>query len=168
MKYITTINDKTYTIEINDDHHITLDGVEYGVDLARIGDQPVYTLLLNGQSFEGFVYEGEAADVWEVLLHGGLYTALVEDEREKRLRTAGGVAAASASGEYHLKAPMPGLIVAVPVEEGQAIKKGDNLIILESMKMQNELKAPRDGIVARIKVKPGDSVEHHQVLISVT
>ncbi len=156
MKYITTINDKTYTIEINDDHHITLDGVEYGVDLARIGDQPVYTLLLNGQSFEGFVYEGEAADVWEVLLHGGLYTALVEDEREKRLRTAGGVAAASASGEYHLKAPMPGLVVAVPVEAGQAIK------------IQNELKAPRDGTVARIKVKPGDSVEHHQVLISVT
>jgi biotin carboxyl carrier protein len=71
------------------------------------------------------------------------------------------------SGEFHLKAPMPGLVVAVPVEEGQQVKKGQVLVILESMKMQNELKSPRDGTVARIRVRAGESVEQKQALLSV-
>ena len=62
---------------------------------------------------------------------------------------------------------MPGLIVKIPVSEGQEVKKGDVLVILESMKMQNELKSPRDGKVTRIQVKPGDSVEQRQTILSV-
>jgi biotin carboxyl carrier protein len=62
---------------------------------------------------------------------------------------------------------MPGLVVALPVGEGQAVAKGDVLVILESMKMQNELKAPRDGTVARVRVTVGDSVEQRQTLLSV-
>ncbi len=167
MKYITTVNAQTFAIEVIDDHHVLVDGVEYEVDFVRIGDQPVYTLLVNGQSHEAFVYPGDEFGEQQVLLHGSLYSALVEDEREKRLRAAGGVAAGGPSGEFNLKAPMPGLVVAVPVEEGQAVQKGDNLIILESMKMQNELRSPRDGTVHRIKVKPGDSVEQNQVMITI-
>jgi len=62
---------------------------------------------------------------------------------------------------------MPGLVVAIPIEEGQEIKKGQVLLILESMKMQNELKAPRDGVIQRIKVKAGETVEQKQTLLSV-
>lgn len=62
---------------------------------------------------------------------------------------------------------MPGLVVAIPVEEGQPIQKGQVLLILESMKMQNELKAPREGTVGRIRVKPGETVEQKQTLLSV-
>jgi biotin carboxyl carrier protein len=167
MKYATTINDKTYLIEINDDRRVIVDGVEFAVDFESLSGQPVYSLLIDGRSYEAFVYETEAADTWQVLLRGDLSTVVVEDEREQRLRSAaGGVAVAS--GEFHLKAPMPGLIVAVPVSEGQAVKKGDILVILESMKMQNELKCPRDGTVARVKAKAGNGVEHNQVLITVT
>jgi biotin carboxyl carrier protein len=165
MKYITTLNDKTYTIEINDDRHVLVDGVEYAVEFDRIADQPAYSLLINGQSYEGFIYERESD--WQVLLRGRLYEALVEDEREKRLKAAGSAVMGSASGEFNLKAPMPGLIVAVPVGEGQPVQKGDNLVILESMKMQNELKSPRDGVVTRIKVKAGDSVEQNQIMITI-
>jgi biotin carboxyl carrier protein len=53
------------------------------------------------------------------------------------------------------------------VDEGQEVKQGDLLVILESMKMQNELKSPRAGIISRIRIKPGDSVEQRQVLLSV-
>jgi biotin carboxyl carrier protein len=63
---------------------------------------------------------------------------------------------------------MPGLIVAIPVEEGQEIQSGDDLIILESMKMQNELKAPRDGTVNRIRVSAGDNVDQNQVLMTLS
>ena len=62
---------------------------------------------------------------------------------------------------------MPGLVVATPVEVGQEVELGDNVVILESMKMENELKAPRAGRVERINVKPGDSVEQNQTLVVI-
>ncbi|HJL70359.1 MAG TPA: acetyl-CoA carboxylase biotin carboxyl carrier protein subunit, partial [Anaerolineales bacterium] len=52
-----------------------------------------------------------------------------------------------------------------PVEEEQVIAQGELLVILESMKMQNELKAPRDGLVTRVRVQPGDSIEQNQVMV---
>jgi biotin carboxyl carrier protein len=90
----------------------------------------------------------------------------VEDEREKRLRAALG-GAASEQDEYHLKAPMPGMVVSVPVQAGQAVKKGEVLLILESMKMQNELRSPQDGSVGRVRVAAGDRVEKKDTLLSV-
>jgi biotin carboxyl carrier protein len=101
-----------------------------------------------------------------VLLHGHLFPAVVEDEREKRLRAAAESSVAERQ-EFHLKAPMPGLVVGIPIGEGQEVKKGDVLLILESMKMQNELKSPRNGVVMRLRVKAGDSVEQRQTLLSV-
>jgi biotin carboxyl carrier protein len=101
-----------------------------------------------------------------VLLRGRLYPITVEDERENRLRSAAGGGVAE-TGEFHLRAPMPGLVVAIPVAEGQPVQKGQVLLILESMKMQNELKSPRDGTVGRLRVKPGETVEQKQTLLSV-
>jgi len=58
--------------------------------------------------------------------------------------------------------------VAIPVGEGQEVQKGDVLVVLESMKMQNELKSPRAGLIARLRVKTGDSVDQHQTLLTVS
>jgi len=55
----------------------------------------------------------------------------------------------------------------VPVEEGQLVARGDALVILESMKMQNELKAPRQGTVAQVRIRPGERVELNQVLMTL-
>ncbi|MCX7755734.1 MAG: acetyl-CoA carboxylase biotin carboxyl carrier protein subunit [Anaerolineales bacterium] len=163
MKYITTIEDKEYRVEIVDEKHIRINDQLLEVDLVAVGGQPVYSLLISGKSYEAYIYPEEKE--WQVLLRGQQYKAVVEDEREKRLKTAGG--ARAESGEFHLKAPMPGLVVSVPVEEGQSVKKGQVLVILESMKMQNELKSPRDGTVHRIRVRAGESVEQRQTLLSV-
>ncbi len=164
MKYITTVEDKQFLVEIIDEKHVSVDGKIYGVDFESVSGQPVYSLIVDGKSHESYVQRGD--ENWQVLLRGRLYPVTVEDEREKRLRAAAG-SGVSESGEFHLKAPMPGLVVAIPVTEGQAVKKGEVLLILESMKMQNELKAPRDGIVNRIKVKAGESVEQKQPLLSI-
>ncbi len=64
-----------------------------------------------------------------------------------------------------VKAPMPGLIFEIKVSEGDEVKKGDQVLILEAMKMENIIKSPGDGIVKSIKIKKGDSVEKNQVLI---
>jgi biotin carboxyl carrier protein len=164
MKYITTIGEQEYAIEIVNQKLIKVDGVPYEVDFSSISGQPVYSLLIDGKSYEGYMYPDD--DDWEVLLQGSMYAVNVEDERERRLRQALGEGPTQ-QGEFHLKAPMPGLVVTVPVLEGQQIAKGDVLIILESMKMQNELKSPRDGVISRMRVKEGDSVERKQTLLSV-
>ena len=164
MKYTTIIDNQEYTVEVLDEKHVSLNGQVLEVDFESVSGQPVYSLIIGGKSYEGYVYPDEQK--WQVLLHGRLYQASVEDEREKRLREAAGGGVAT-NGEFNLKAPMPGLVVTVPVSEGQVIQKGQVLLILESMKMQNELKAPKDGTVSRIKVKAGETVEQKQALLSV-
>ncbi len=164
MKYVATIDGKEYQVEIVDERHIRLGERLVSVDFETVSGQPVFSLILDGKSYEAFVYQGEAD--WEVLLRGRQYQVSVEDEREKRLKAAAGGNVAE-TGEFHLKAPMPGLVVAIPVSEGQEVKKGQTLLILESMKMQNELKSPRDGVVGKIRVQPRESVEQKQTLLSV-
>jgi biotin carboxyl carrier protein len=164
MKYITTVEGREFAVEIVDEKHISVDGKIYEVDFESVSGQPVYSLIVDGRSHESYIYPGE--DSWQVLLRGRLYPVTVEDERERRLRAAAGGGVAE-TGEFHLRAPMPGLVVAVTVAEGAEVKKGQVILILESMKMQNELKSPRDGIMGRIRVKAGESVEQKQTLLSI-
>jgi biotin carboxyl carrier protein len=163
MRYATTINEHTYVIEINRDDEVTIDGETCPIDLRAI-DTVTYSLLINHQSHEALVEL--AGDDLNVLLNGRLYGAQVQDERARRLAQA--VSGATHSGEVTIKSPMPGLIVAVPVSEGQTVKQGQTVVVLESMKMENELKAPRDGTVTAIKVSPRQSVEQHQPLVVLT
>ena len=164
MKYITTVEDKQFLVEIIDEKHVSVDGKVYEVDFESVSGQPVYSLILDGKSHESYVAPGDHD--WQVLIRGRLYPVTVEDERDKRLRSAAGGGVAE-TGEFHLRAPMPGLVVAILVEEGQPIKKGQVLLILESMKMQNELKSPRDGTLGCVRVKAGETVEQKQTLLSV-
>jgi len=165
MKYISEVDGLEFPVEILDEHHVRFGGEVLEVDLAAVSSEPLYSLIVNGESFEGYVYPDE--DGWQVLLLGQFYHVHVEDEREKRLSTVikGGV---SSEGEFVLKAPMPGLIVSVPVAEGQVVEIGQTLVILESMKMQNELKAPYAGKVRRLRIKAGESVEQKQILLNLT
>ena len=134
MKYITTIGEHESLVEIVNDGHIIVDGKPYRVDFKVVSEEPVFSLLVDGNSYESYVYPSDEG--WQVLLHGYLYLVNVEDERERRLRAASGGRVAD-RGEYLLKAPMPGLVVAIMVEEGQEVDEWDVLVILESMKMKN-------------------------------
>jgi biotin carboxyl carrier protein len=169
MKYITTIDDKEFEIEVIDERHIRIGERLFEVDFESVRGQPVFSLILDGKSHEAFVYQGDEDQGdgdWEVLIRGRQYQVNIEDEREKRLKASAG-GGAMEGGEFHLKAPMPGLVVAVLIDEGQEVKKGQVMLILESMKMQNELKAPRDGVMGRVRVKAGESVEQRQTLLTV-
>ena len=164
MKYIATIEDQQFEIEIDSDREITVDGQLLSVDFQSVADQPIYSIILEGESHEASINLTDLG--LQVLLRGQLFEVQVEDERQRRLRqSSGGIPLHH--GELQIKAPMPGLVVAVPVEDGEEIGKGNNLIILESMKMQNEIKAPRDGTIQRVSVSPGDSVDQNQVLLTL-
>src|SRR5512141_101443 len=121
MKYITTIEGQEFEIEVIDERHIRVGDRLLEVDFESVSGQPVFSLILAGKSYESFVYPDE--ENWQVLFHGRQFQVKVEDEREKRLRAAAGGGVAE-GGEFHLKAPMPGLVVSIPVSEGQAVQKG--------------------------------------------
>jgi len=168
MKYITTVNNgQKYVIEINREGEVTIDGESRQVDFRGMeGSQSIYSLLIDNKSYEAVVEERDGQ--YSVLIFGDLYEVNVMDERRQRLQDAAGSSLGGGlSGEVVIRSPMPGLIVKVPIEEGQEISKGDTLIVLESMKMENELKAPRDGTVARVHVAAGDNVEHNKGLITI-
>jgi acetyl/propionyl-CoA carboxylase alpha subunit len=164
MKYIAEVDGLEFPIEILDEHHVCFGGEILEVDLSAVSGQPLYSMIVNGESFEGYVYPDERS--WQVLLLGRSYTISIEDEREKRLQTTD-TGAVSPGREYTLKAPMPGLAFAVLIKEGQKVEKGQILVILESMKMQNELRAPFAGNIVRLKIKAGDSVQQKQILLNL-
>lgn len=164
MKYVTTISEKQYVIEINTENQVTVDGRVLTVDLEEVHGLNLVSLLLEGNSYEAIIEEADHQ--WRVLLNGHRYEITVQDERAVRLAKTAGAATAQ-SGDFTLKSPMPGLVVTVPVSEGQAINKGTVLIILESMKMQNEFKSPVDGVVQRIRVQPGQTIEQNYQCLTV-
>ena len=125
MKYFTTTDDQSFEIEIVSDQELIADGVRLSADFRSVAGQPVYSLLLNGRSYEAYVYTTESG--MEVLLQGDLYLVNIEDERQRRLRKAAATQTVQ-SGEFQLKAPMPGLVIGIPIEEGQEIEEGQNLV----------------------------------------
>jgi biotin carboxyl carrier protein len=163
MKYEVTVEGETFLIEIEDEKVLVNDQA-HTVDMQSIDDLTLYSLLVDNASYEAFIDEEEGQ--FQVLLQTGeMYNVQVKGGRPRStivkepFRIPG--------VETTIKAPMPGLIVAVPVVEGQQITAGEVLVILESMKMENELRAEWDGTVQSIHVLPGDVAGQDQALITV-
>ncbi len=165
MKYISTVNGKKYEIDIDQESQITVDDKTYDIDVKFLSDSGVLSMLLDNHSMEASVEEREGS--WEVLIKGELYTVLVQDERAFRLAKERGVSF-DVSGDAVVKSPMPGLIIDVLVETGQNVEKGEKVVVLESMKMENELRSPRDGIVTHVNIDPGATVEKGQALVTIS
>ena len=164
-KYITTVQGKTFEVDILPDGTLLVNGEPRHVDFLSLSPA-LFSIIREYESHE-LVVEARDGNAIDVLMRGHLYNVEVLDERAQLIRMRRGGAAAD-SGEVSIKSPMPGLIVSIPVEEGQAIQAGQTVIILESMKMQNELKAPRDGTVQRVSVAAGQSVEQGKLLVTLT
>jgi biotin carboxyl carrier protein len=165
MKYITEVGERSYIIDVEREGEVVLNGQERQLDFRAIDQEGLYSLLVDNKSYEVLVVE-ESDGQLHVVIDGAYYTVNVMDERAKRLAEAAG-GFAPPSGEQGVKSPMPGLIAATPVNEGDTVKKGQVVIVLESMKMQNELKSPRDGTVTALKVTAGQAVEQGQVLLVI-
>jgi biotin carboxyl carrier protein len=100
----------------------------------------------------------------EIRVNNNIYTLTAKDQFDMLLEKMGLTSLANAKIS-ELKAPMPGLVLQVLVEAGATVQKGDNLFILEAMKMENIIKAPADTVIGAVKIKPGDKVEKGQILL---
>jgi biotin carboxyl carrier protein len=120
------------------------------------------SLLVNNQSFDAEIIK-DSQRYW-VSMKGQRFECLLEDERVSKLKELSGCESKEGI-QRELKSPMPGLVVAVEVKEGQEVKPGQGLVIVEAMKMENELKAGFKGKVKHTRVKEGQVVEKDEVLI---
>ena len=116
-----------------------------------------YTITVNGNVYDDTVEEGAA----------GAATSAPKAAAPKAAAPKAAPKAAAGQGSVKVNSPMPGKILSVKASVGQAVKKGEVLMILEAMKMENEVVAPEDGTVASIDVAAGDSVEAGVVLATL-
>lgn len=119
-----------------------------------------YTITVNGKAYAVTVEEGAAAA-------GAPVAAPVAAAPAVPAAAPVAAAPAGAAGSVQVTAPMPGKVVAVKASVGQAVKKGEVVLVLEAMKMENDIVAPEDGTIASINVANGDAVESGAVLATL-
>lgn len=162
MRYYVTVEDETLEVELGAEA-TTVDGEEIELDLRRLHGTAVYSLLVDGAS-HSVVARRDEAGRWRLNIGGRWITADVVDERTRTIREMTG-AAGAAAGPQPLRAPMPGMVVRIEVEEGEVVETGQGLAIVEAMKMENELRAEAPGRVSSIHVEAGQAVEKDQVML---
>lgn len=128
-----------------------------------------YIVTINNKNYEVEVEKGQASvvkttQIAEVPVQAAVPVAVVPAPAASSVSAAN---QANVGSGDPIKAPMPGIILAVKVEQGAAVKKGDVLLILEAMKMENEITAPRDGVVTQIIVTKGTSVSTGDILLAL-
>lgn len=165
MKYYVTVEDRTFEVDLTPDG-LVIDGEAVAADLAHVEGTSVRSLLVNGTSLRVVAKRTEGGTSWDLHLRGRRFAAEAVDERTRTIREMTGLGAAP-TGPRSVRAPMPGLVVKVEVEEGSSVERGQGIVIIEAMKMENELRAESAGVVSRIHVSAGEPVEKDQILVEL-
>ncbi len=144
------------------DNELNGQAVEW--DIIEVRDN-TFHILKDNKSYNATLISFSAEEKTMVInVNGNDYEISIKDKYDLLLQQLG-ITAKSASAVQSIKAPMPGLIINVVAKEGDEVKKGDTLLILEAMKMENVLKSPRDGVIKKVKAELKQTVEKNQVLI---
>lgn len=153
-----TIQDKTTVLSEE-----TLQQLK-SLDLVSLGNQN-FNLIQNNESFNISILQYDKEEkIMTARVNGKVVQIKVQDKFDLLLKELG-MSDAKGAKVNHIKAPMPGLIFELAVAEGDQVKKGDKVLILEAMKMENVIKAAGDGTVKKIHINKGQAVEKNQLLI---
>lgn len=145
-------------------HEGVLNGESYSLNVNK--EDNGFHLLQNHKSYRVSVVNADYdAKSFEIMVNGNTYQIEAKDRFDLLLKELG-MENLNSSAVNDLKAPMPGLVLSIKVAPGDTVQKGDALIILEAMKMENVLKSSAEGVVKSINVKTGVAVEKNQILIA--
>lgn len=134
------------------------------LDVLPEGDQ-AYHILQNGQAYHVELLDADYPNrSYTLRIDGVSYTVKISDYYERLVQQLG-LTLGGSQKINTVKAPMPGLVIGIQVEPGQAVQKGDALLILEAMKMENVIKAAGDGVVKSVLAQKGHAVDKGQVLL---
>ena len=164
MKYFVSVGGHTFEVAI-EGGEARLNGEVVHAEIHAVGSGPLRLLRVDGAIEAYAMVRGEGG--WQVYRAGQVWDAQVVDERTRRLQEVTGAGRAD-GGHVTVKAPMPGLVLRLEIEAGAKVKKGQGLVVLEAMKMENELAAPMAGVVSAIHVRPGEAVAKGAPLADVT
>ena len=153
-----------WEVDFHTTDSITLNGQPFAWDIVALGGGR-YHVLHHGKSYTAELLAADYETKTFVLRLNGQRIELQGKDRFDQLLDRMGLSNTTAAKVNELKAPMPGLIVDIRVQPGQTVQKGDSLLVLEAMKMENILKAPADGVVASIRVDLRANVTKGQVLV---
>ncbi|MFC5269012.1 acetyl-CoA carboxylase biotin carboxyl carrier protein subunit [Adhaeribacter terreus] len=155
--------DASWQVE-NKQGNLFLNGQPFEWDLVPL-DVNRFHIIKNNVSYMAELVEADyKAKTFTLKINDTLHTVSVKDRFDMLLDQMG-MSNAAAAKLNDIKAPMPGLVLDIKVKPGDEVKKGDQILILEAMKMENILKSPGDGVVKAIKVNVKDNVEKGQVLL---
>jgi len=167
MKYLVTVNEVPLTVDISEqagELRIMVDGRPITSSVVTDQEHHRLLMLLDSRSFDAEVSRSNG--VTSVLLAGREFPCIVEDERLVTIRKVAGLT--TAGHDTVVKAPMPGLIVRLLKNVGDTVTKGERLLIVEAMKMENELKSPIAGRVKEFHVAIGRPVDKGQALVTLS
>jgi|MTBAKSStandDraft_1061840.scaffolds.fasta_scaffold16575_3 biotin carboxyl carrier protein len=136
--------------------NLTIEGKEYQVTLKDLTARPIIAEV-DGQTYEVWP-EDEQTPIPAA-------QSSIPSPSAPAIPAAAAPAPAAA-GSLTLSAPLPGVISSIEVKEGQSVTSGQELYVLEAMKMKNSIKASRNGKIASIHVNPGDLVKHNQPIMT--
>jgi biotin carboxyl carrier protein len=143
-----------------------INNVEQPFDLIEVKDGEFH-VLLNSKSYTAIITNAVPEEkLFTIRVNGNDYDVKVEDKFDILLQQLG-MGNMKSAKINQIKAPMPGLVFKLLVQAGDSIKKGDPVLILEAMKMENILKAPADATIKKICVNQGQAVEKGQVLVEL-
>lgn len=162
--YKVKVNDQFLFEVENKESSFWVNGAPIQFDLSSIGNNSAHVLYQN-KSFNTELVELNKADkTCKIKVNGNIYQVSIEDQFDVLLKQLG-LDNLAANKVSEIKAPMPGLVLKVLTEENAEVKKGNNLLVLEAMKMENILKSSTDGVIKKVLIKQGDKVEKNQILI---
>lgn len=164
--YKVTINAKnTFEVEKHKENYV-LNNNSFELDVLPLSNGRLHVLKDNkSYSIDLVSFDKEKKEM-EISINGAIISVSVKDQYDELLYKLG-IDSLISSKIADIKAPMPGLVLQIMVKEADLIKKGDTLLVLEAMKMENSIKASGDGIIKSIKINKGDKVEKNQVLILI-
>ena len=157
-------NGATYNIISRSTNSFLVDNALNNIDFVKINNNKFHIIKDNKSYNAELISANYAEKCFEIRINNNTYQLKVEDRFDLLLHKLGMDNLAD-KGISELKAPMPGLVLSIAVQEGQEIKAGEPLVVLEAMKMENVLKSPADAIVKSIAIKQGQAVEKNQILI---
>ena len=161
------VNNREIKIEkLKTENSFSVNGTTTHFDIVKV-EEGFFHVLHNNKSYRARVVENDAAQkTFTIKINSNNYKVAIKDKYDELLHALG-LDTMLSNKINDLKAPMPGLVLSILVEEGAEIKKGDNLLVLEAMKMENILKATADAKVKKVRANIGARVEKNEVLIEL-
>lgn len=159
--------EKKFSVKVNESFEFEFSQDEINaLDTQQVSEKN-YHMLRENRGFKAAIANANFLNrEYQVKINSNNYQVKISNELDQLIDKMG-LSLSSALMVNDIKAPMPGLILDVMVKEGDEVKEGDYLLVLEAMKMENTLSAPRDGVVKAISVKKGQGVDKNQLLIEM-